>query len=445
MSSKSLVFEFSLRAVRTFYTCVLALDFVLLWVFFALTSQSHLSWLQQILRRQVDFTIESVAAVWYSGIILFLTGIAAVLCFKIDSRNISLQKSQRIIRYGWIPVAFAFGFFSLDEMGSIHERLDKILPVIILSLTGGKTGWVTVLWPLMIVVFGYFVCFFWFYLSKYRPSQILALIGGSLLISVPVQEKLKHFIYAGGGKRQAYLSVLEEGSELIGTTLILIAFLEFALFLSHMERKNVESEPLRSAQPTIRIVFGPQFITCFYVLLPLLALSSFLTALFFVSGLEDLRYRGDPSAWYPSAALFLAAVFGFLLMARHSGKSVGRLLWAALGITALWFSVDSQAGLADLSVKYLEKIGSLSGFNGRESADRWLAVTIANTSLFAAVWRVNPRNTRLSHGLLIAAALGSAGLFLSQSPLIARESLRVLAPTGLVIFLTEALRSPRRP
>lgn len=445
-----LVFEASARAIRIFYVCVLFLDFLLLSLYIALTTKSQLSWVQHILRKQVDLTTENVAAVWYSGIILLLTGIAAVLCFKIDSRNVSPQKSQRILRYGWIPVAFAFGFFSLDEMGSIHERLDKVLPAIILSFTGGKTGWVTVLWPLMIGVFGYFVWFFWSYLARYRPSQVLALIGGGLLISVPLQEKFKRIIYSGWGPEKVYLSALEEGSELIGTTLILIAFFEFVLFRSRQEGDNLESDPSKRARPTICVAFGPQFIRCFYILLSLLALSSFLSALFFVPELKDLRYRGDPSAWYPTVALFLAAVFGFLFMARHPGKSVGRLVWPVLGITALWFSVDGQTSLADLSIKHLsikhlEKIDWISSFTSGESGSRPLAITIAGASLFAGVWRFNPKNTRSSNGLLIVAACAWIGLSMTKSPLIVKESLRVLVPTFLVIFLAEASKSfPRK-
>lgn len=436
-----LVFEASARAIRIFYVCVLFLDFLLLSLYIALTTKSQLSWVQHILRKQVDLTIENVASVWYSGIILLLTGIAALLCFRVDSRNASPQTSQTILRYGWVPIAAAFGFFSLDEMGSIHERLDKILPEVIVSYTGGNAGWVTVLWPLMIVVLGYFVFFFWYYLSSYRPSQVLALIGGTLLISVPLQEKFKYTIYSREGPGKVYLSALEEGSELIGTTLILIAFLEFALFVSRIQGKSLESGPSKRARPTICVAFGPQFIRCFYILLSLLALSSFLSALFFVPELKDLRYRGDPSAWYPTVALFLAAVFGFLFMARHPGKSVGRLVWPVLGITALWFSVDGQTSLADLSIKHLEKIDWISSFTSGESGSRPLAITIAGASLFAGVWRFNPKNTRLSNGLLIVAACAWIGLSMTKSPLIVKESLRVLVPTFLVIFLAEASKS----
>jgi hypothetical protein len=442
----SFSFELPACSIRVCYASVLIIDLFLILSYLVLKSQPQLPWIVEIIKNQIDLTRENAAGVWYSGIILLFTSVAALWCFKMDSQNGKQEKFQAVLRLGWLPIAGAFAFFSLDEMGSIHERLDKIFPQAFFFYTGGKTGWVTVLWPVMVIVFGYFMCFFWFHLSKHRLSQMLALVGGSLLVAVPVQERLEHLIAAAGAKRGIYLGALEEGSEIFGTTLILVAFLEFALFRSRSESGNREFAPLERPRASLTIDFDQRFIGYFYVSLAVLAAGSFLTALYFVPQLEDLGHRGDPSAWFPAVTLFLAAVLAllhFISPTRATGKKMpyARWIWAVFAIASLWFSIDYQAGLTKLAIVQLEQIAG--GWMGWAKGGVWLLLTVGAVAPAVGVSCLGVSGTRGTRALFAAAGLLWASLLITQSPLV-RETVTVVAPTLLVMCFMESLKHFRQ-
>jgi hypothetical protein len=332
-------------------------------------------------------------------------------------------------------------------MGSIHERLDKIFPQTVFSYTGGETGWVTVLWPVIAIVFGYFMCFFWFHLSKHRLSQILALIGGSLLVTVPVQEKLEHLIAATGAKRGIYLGALEEGSEIFGATLILVAFLEFALFRSRREFGNKQAAPLDRSRASLTIDFDQQFIRYFYFLMTVMATASLLTALYFVPRLEDLGHRGGPSAWFPTVALFVAAVLALVNFSSPAGASGGtktpsaRWIWAVLAVASLWFSIDHQTGLTKLAIMQLEQIAG--GWMGWAKGGVGLLLTVGAVAPAVGVGCLGVSGTRMTRALFAAAGLLWASLLVTESRVIS-ESVTMVAPTLLVMCFMESLKHFRQ-
>jgi hypothetical protein len=440
----SFAFELPARSIRVFYTSVLIIDLLLILTYLVLRSQPELPWILHIIKNQVDLTRENAAGVWYSGIILLFTGMAALVCFKMDSRGSAQEKFHSVLRFGWLAIAGAFVSFSFDEMGSIHERLDKIFPQTVFSYTGGETGWVTVLWPVIAIVFGYFMCFFWFHLSKHRLSQMLALIGGSLLIAVPVQEKLEHLIAATGAKRGIYLGALEEGSEIFGTTLILVAFLEFALFRSRREFGNKQAAPLDRSRASLTIDFDQQFIRYFYFLMTVMATASLLTALYFVPRLEDLGHRGNPSAWFPTVTLFVAAAlalvnFSLTAPARGVKTSFPRWIWAVLAAGSLWVSIDYQAGLTKLAVMQLAYIAGDFDFAHWAKAGMWLLLTVGAVAAAVGVGCLAANGTRVSRALFATAGFLWASLLITESPLV-KESVTVVAPTLLVMCFLEALK-----
>jgi hypothetical protein len=443
VENPSFSFEMPARSIRVFYTSVLIIDLVLILTYLVLRSQPELPWVLHIIKNQVDLTRENAAGIWYSGIILLFTGMAALVCFKMDARNTAQEKFHSVLRFGWLPIAGAFVSFSFDEMGSIHERLDKIFPQAVFSYTSGETGWVTVLWPVMAIVFGYFMWFFWFHLSKHRLSQMLALIGGCLLIAVPVQEKLEHLNAATGAKRGIYLGALEESSEIFGATLILVAFLEFALFRSRSKFGIKEAAPLERSSASLTIDFDRQFIRYFYFLMTIMATASLLTALYFVPQLEDLGHRGDPSAWFPTVTLFVAAVLALVNFHPPAGASGGtktpsaKWIWAVLAVASLWFSIDYQAGLTKLAIMQLEQIAG--GWMSWAKGGVWLLLTVAAVAPAVGVSCLGVSGTRMTRALFVAAGLLWASLLVTESRVIS-ESVAVAAPTILVMCFMEALK-----
>ncbi len=109
------------NSLRLLYITIAMVDIVLLSSYLLVRTQ--LFGPLAIVQAQLDFRHEKVAAVWYSGIVLFLTGMAALLCFNIDSQAESSGGLRNPYRYGWLAIALTFVAFSFDEMGSIRSIL----------------------------------------------------------------------------------------------------------------------------------------------------------------------------------------------------------------------------------------------------------------------------------------------------------------------------------
>ena len=161
---------------------------------------------------------ENVLAAWYSSLLLLGVAIAGVVGFVVDGRQ-----GRSALRYGWLLLAAVFALLSLDEIGSLHERLG-MLPW--LSGSGLRpTGWVYVL-ALPIAAVSLFLLGFSCLHLRRVPRAAVLLASGVLCFALnPVVEAaemslLKHQAGTWGRFRHDVLLVFEEGGlELFGMLL----------------------------------------------------------------------------------------------------------------------------------------------------------------------------------------------------------------------------------
>ena len=150
---------------------------------------------------------ENSVATWYSSMLLFCTGMAALLCYW--STKAKPQRAS-FFSYGWIFIACLFFLMSFDEMGSLHENLGKLeLPEYVVIIPG-------------IFVVIYMAIFAWLFLRKHVMTVVLLASGSMLFASIPIQEHFEIKMWAAANyadtwQRPIQLILLEEGSELFAS------------------------------------------------------------------------------------------------------------------------------------------------------------------------------------------------------------------------------------
>jgi hypothetical protein len=165
---------------------------------------------------------ENSVATWYSSILLFCTGMAALLCYWSTKAK---PHRTSFFSHGWIFIACLFFLMSFDEMGSLHENLGKLeLSEYVVVIPG-------------IVVIVYMAIFAWLFLRKHVMTVVLLALGCILFASIPIQEhfEIKMWAtanYADTWQRPIRLILLEEGSELFASLCFLGAMISY-LFALH--------------------------------------------------------------------------------------------------------------------------------------------------------------------------------------------------------------------
>ncbi len=137
-----------------------------------------------------------------------------------------------------------------------------------------------------------------------------------------------------GQNRGTLVGMLEEASELIGTTLILISFLEFAIKSSR--RRSPKGSSSSHPRSFIQITISDQFVKRTYLIVALSAMGSIAMAWFLVPHLKDLHHRGNPSIWHPSIALFIAGVLALINWSLERKNEKGRPHIPLNGCGCLW-------------------------------------------------------------------------------------------------------------
>ncbi|MGH7797421.1 MAG: hypothetical protein ACREQ2_21395 [Candidatus Binatia bacterium] len=438
MKRTSIELHIPVKRIRSLYLFLVGVDGVLLLGYLALRfgTQAELPWALTVIRNQLNLTAENVAAVWYSGMILLLIGLAALLCFHVDSEVEAENRFRKMLRPGWLLIAITFAGFSFDEIGSIHERLDKLLPQAVFGYSGGSSHWVIVLAPIMAVMFLYFFFFFFSHMSQCRWSQVLAVAGTIFLVSVPLQEWV-----ATSGKGGHFQAVMEEATEIIGMTLILTAFLEFAIKSSRLALRG-RSAPANGLTGTVPITADITAIRLFYFLATVSAVASLLVAWYFVPLLDDMPRRGDPSAWYPSAALFIAGLIAwatpFIQSESAETKPSSGGMWFVLATACLLLSLEVVSGITALTVA---QVGKLSGpaLSHQAASVSVTAVSVVLCVVAAGVVTGLKRAAWNRTFVLIGSVV--CVLLFTVDSWKAREAIKVLAPTLILISLLESLRS----
>jgi hypothetical protein len=311
---------------RRFLTTAVALNlaftastalFILLWSRLETLSPAG-RWFTRYIVVQGHLATENVIAAWYSSMLLLCVAALSLLAWFIERR------ARISLRSGWLVVAAVFATLSLDEIGSLHERIGMI-PV----ANGRALGWIYLLILPILGVAAFMVVFAWTHLRRVRATLVLVLLGTALFLLDPVLENVEMSIIHGaagasgtGQRVHDVLLVVEEGGlELFG----ILCFL--AGIVLYLVRTGGDVIEWTATSRNATIGAG--------------AVMTFLASGLFASMVLTARLpegdTGIAANWFPAAAWMLV-VFAAAVSARGIARK-------AIIITALPLSAVFGAGL----------------------------------------------------------------------------------------------------
>lgn len=276
---------------------------------------------------QLNLGAENVVAAWYSSMLLFLVAIASTACFVADRRGAGARR-DRVLSYGWLGLAGVFTLLSLDEMGSVHERLSMLSALN--PFEDAPLGWVFLLAPFIVAVSALMVGFGWLHLRRRPGAFTLMVVGVAAFLSVPVQEYIEVDVMraaAGEGwERPTSLLLLEEGSEFLGTLSVLAAT------LLYWSAAGASATRVSTRQAVVGLA-------CVALLLGLGGAAVSAT----LGGLDG--DDGNPSNWPPAVLAFLVAVLCGNLARAAPPRSSTRRAYLGLGLFSLLASAYVGGGI----------------------------------------------------------------------------------------------------
>jgi hypothetical protein len=224
---------------------------------------------------------ENNLAAWFSGMLLLFGALHAFDGF------VSARGGKSWVASAWLAIGGVLLFFSLDEVGSIHEHLPHFM-----EREFGLVG-VFDLVKLAVIISLLFGLTTLYLQKKHRRQALGLLIGFGVLASVPIQEYIEKSVdWSDSYLVWALRLGLEEGTELLGM-LIIIRFLL-------PNTRGIFATGGMGQTPVfdlVRYTRHPAFLTLLVIALPVCLISM----LAFHGNL-----RGHPASWL-SSALFMAA------------------------------------------------------------------------------------------------------------------------------------------
>jgi hypothetical protein len=283
---------------------------------------------------QFHLATENVIAAWYSSMLLLSVAVAAVIAYALDRRQ-SHAGFQRVVETGWLVIAGCFALLSLDEIGSLHERIGMVT-----RGASAATGWVYVLAVPIGLIGVFMAAFAWLRVRRAPAAAAFFVAGIALFLSNPVMELIEMSLLHGGGSIGIHdtLLVVEEGlAELGGTLCFLLGVLLY-----------------------IRATAGPgPHVVALDTPAAIQALAA--GGLLLTAGVPATRWfvdrlppgdTGIPDNWFASAALYLLALLALATRGRRAGLfAAGAIaLSAAFGASlygyAGWFHRIGYPGTA---------------------------------------------------------------------------------------------------
>ena len=267
--------------------------------------------------RQVDLAIEMNFAAWWSGVLLLGLGLLAYEIFSSEQ-----GRSQ----WAWLSLAIAFTALSIDEIGSIHERIEdwlpeQWLPVVDPYLPVAIVGLLLIPYPLVQLAQS----------KATRKTAMLLLVGFLLLSSIAFQERMEGYINWGD-----WWSVrlgLEEGTELLGM------FCCYCALVNHTWQGHRVKNLCGVLPNPLRMKHFPTLATG--GLLLHLGVWAALLWQKTIDATAQTSFSEHTLVWYPLAlaiALGLAAFWQYRHFAHAQSKGDRSLSWLALSAYAIAYS-----------------------------------------------------------------------------------------------------------
>lgn len=247
--------------------------------------------------RQFDLGEEMNLAAWWSAMLLFSIGL---FCYEIYCDREARAAPNRINpskKVAWLLLAIAFTCLSIDEIGSVHERIetwiqiiDRYVPLALSQLVDPYVpiiiaGAILIPFPL-ITLWGS---------RETKRSAIFLLVGFLLLSTIAFQERLEGAIEWArwGGIRMG----VEEGTELLGKF--------FCYWGVVLQRSSAsQTNGLRRAIPNPLLMNNIEKLV-------LIGIIVHLCLTIFVSVTINVDYSGRTLVWYPAAISFLIGLTAY--------------------------------------------------------------------------------------------------------------------------------------
>ena len=276
----------------------------------------------KLLLRQVELGVEMNIGSWWLGLNIFF---AALISYEI----FSVMEDKR--KFSWLILSIVFLGLSVDEVGSIHERVFSSWYVILGVFLVGIFPFAYAIWEL-------------FRARESRKSAVLILIGfGVMTLAVPMEYLEHHLTWPSSlvGLRIGF----EEGFEVFGALICLVAIVQ--------QRRDLPWSNTLS-----RVVPNPFLMRGLYSILAggfiIHTISSILTSLFWKIGA-----RGSPSVYYPSFVFVIVGSSCF--WASHYGNVTRKKMWLYRSVVMFYMSLVSfYLILPETTFQYFAFIGDIS-------------------------------------------------------------------------------------
>jgi hypothetical protein len=224
-----MVITLSRRSINFLYLSILFIDlfFIAILLYDVQHQPPQMEAIAYFWFSKLDLKNESNLATWYSSLILFATGCLALLNLCVNTYTSRLKWLYRI---GWSLIGGLLILLSADESAVIHESIASMAYLeksnaARQEITLGAGDWIPFLLPFIIATVVGLLLFIIFSFFKCKKLMLLGLAGVFCWIGSIVGEAIEgKFINLAMSRPLEGL--LEESLEVIGTTLLLIAFAE---------------------------------------------------------------------------------------------------------------------------------------------------------------------------------------------------------------------------
>ena len=264
---------------------------------------------------QFHLATENVIAAWYSSMLLLSVAAAAAIAYALDRRR-SHTGIDRLVDAGWLVIAGCFALLSLDEIGSLHERVGMVT-----RGASKATGWVYVLALPIGLIALFMAAFAWLRLRRARAAAVCFAAGIALFLSNPVMELIEMSLLHGGGSIRIHdaLLVVEEGvAELGGTLCFLLGVMLYIRATAgagpHDFAVDAPAAMLTIAAGGLLLTAGVPVVRWIVDRLPAgdtgITDNWFPAAALYLLALLALATRGTPGLPLAAAAIAVSAAFG---------------------------------------------------------------------------------------------------------------------------------------